>query len=195
MKKREIDLFAVLLGLIIGGLFGYFIGTRINPENTKEVIDDTPIYGNVYLLQIMKSNDLDEIENVLKDTDIVYEAIPDNGVYYVYAAISTEDSVIEAKKAEFIALGFNPSIKSQYILDWPEKYNNEEIKYEFYNDAVSYLLDSINGESIIIKEKYLSNPVDLEIFSNISLIKSIKNTNIKTQLQLETYGLLFKKLN
>lgn len=196
MKKREIDVVGFIMGIVIGIIFGYLLGTRLHKENTEEVIkDNSKIYGNVYLLQIMKGNNLTEINNVLNDTSITYQIISDNGIYYVYAEIDIDETVLENKKEEYQTMGLNPIIKSQYILDWSEKYNADSQKYDFYNDAIGYFLDDLSGKEIIIADEYYINPVDLEIFSNINLMKSIKNDEIKLAIQLETYKLLFEKLN
>lgn len=196
MKKREIDVVGFIMGIVIGIIFGYLLGTRLHQENTEEVIkDNSKIYGNVYLLQIMKGNNLTEINNVLNDTSITYQIISDNGIYYVYAEIDIDETVLENKKEEYQAMGLNPIIKSQYILDWSEKYNADSQKYDFYNDAIGYFLDDLSGKEITIADEYYINPVDLEIFSNINLMKSIKNDEIKLAIQLETYKLLFEKLN
>lgn len=196
MKKREIDVVGFIMGIVIGIIFGYLLGTRLHKENTEEVIkDNSKIYGNVYLLQIMKGNNLTEIKNVLNDTSITYQIISDNGIYYVYAEIDIDETVLENKKEEYQTMGLNPIIKSQYILDWSEKYNADSQKYDFYNDAIGYFLDDLSGKEIIIADEYYINPVDLEIFSNINLMKSIKNDEIKLAIQLETYKLLFEKLN
>lgn len=196
MKKREIDVVGFIMGIVIGIIFGYLLGTRLHKENTEEVIkDNSKIYGNVYLLQIMKGNNLTEINNVLNDTSITYQIISDNGIYYVYAEIDIDETVLENKKEEYQTMGLNPIIKSQYILDWSEKYNADSQKYDFYNDAIGYFLDDLSGKEITIADEYYINPVDLEIFSNINLMKSIKNDEIKLAIQLETYKLLFEKLN
>ena len=196
MKKREIDVVGFIMGIVIGIIFGYLLGTRLHQENTEEVIkDNSKIYGNVYLLQIMKGNNLTEINNVLNDTSITYQIISDNGIYYVYAEIDIDETVLENKKEEYQTMGLNPIIKSQYILDWSEKYNADSQKYDFYNDAIGYFLDDLSGKEITIADEYYINPVDLEIFSNINLMKSIKNDEIKLAIQLETYKLLFEKLN
>ena len=57
MRKRDIDIFGMLLGLIIGCILGFFLSSRIsfnNKPGTEEVMSEK---GSVYLLQITKTND------------------------------------------------------------------------------------------------------------------------------------------
>lgn len=194
MKKREIDAFGVLIGIIIGALFGYFIGMRMNPEKTQETIKDIP-EGSVYLLQIMQSSNLSDLNNTLDGVGFSYEIIEDKGTYYVYTAIATNDAILTSKKADFIAYGFSPIIKSAYILDWPNKYSGDSAKFEFYTMAIDLLMKNLKGQAIAIPDKYLADPVDLEVFGNLALLRDIKNEKIKLSLQLETYHLLFEKLS
>lgn len=195
MKRREIDAFGVLIGIIIGALFGYFVALRINPqEKTKETIVDNPA-GSIYLLQVMYGNNLNDIQNTLKDVTFNYEIIEDKGTYYVYTSIAQNDAILVNQKAEYTSYGFNPIIKSAYILDWPNKFSNDATKFEFYTMAIENLINSLKGQAIIIPEKYLNNPVDLDVFGNLSLLRDIKNDQIRLALQLDTYHLLFDKLN
>ena len=193
MKRREIDAFGVLIGIIIGALFGYFIGIRMNKENTEPMVNENPA-GSIYLLQIMYGSNLSDINNTLDGADFNYEIIEDKGTYYVYTSIAASDVVLTSKKAEFIDYGFSPIIKSSYILDWPNKFIGDKTKYDFYTMAIDNFVNSVKGKTVVIPEKYLTDPVDIEIFGNLSLLRDIKNDHIKQALQLDTYNLLLKKL-
>lgn len=195
MKKKEVDVFAIVIGIVIGFIFGFFLSMRINSEKTGKTVTDEPIFGNVYLLQLMKATNLNDLNNTLKDAEFAYEIIQKGDTYYVYTCITSEKAIIETKKTEFEELGFMPSIKSEYILDWPNYYLDNTEKYDFYVHAITNLLKSLDNDSIVIEEQYFLNPVDLEVFSNLTLLQSIKNQEIKMQIQLETYRLLFNKLN
>ena len=195
MKRKEVDVFAILIGIVIGFLFGYFLSLRINDGKIKEVVTDEPSYGNVYMLQILKANNIEDIHNVLSDAEYPYEIIKVGTTFYVYGYISNELSVIEVKKEEFEELGFTPTIKLEYILDWPNYYLDLQEKHDFYLHAVKNLLNSVEDDKIVIEEKYYQNPVDLEVFSNLTLLQSIKNPEIKVQIQLELYRMLYEELN
>jgi len=195
MKRKDIDLFAILIGVVIGCLFGYFIGMRINNETLKPVDNNPPTFGNVYVLQIASSTNQSDLLNVLKDVDFNYEIIKDNEVYYVYTYVSTDEDIIEGKKAEYQTLGFNPIVKNEYILDWPNKFIHDTKKYDFYEYAITCLLDSLNNEPIEIDEKYAVEKININIDANIHYLQSVKNQEVKEIIQLETYKLLYEELN
>lgn len=195
MKRKEIDVFAIIIGIVIGFLFGYFLSLRINTENTDKVGVDNPVYGNVHLLQIMKSNDISEVHNKLEDVDFNYQIIENGTTYYVYVGISNKKENLEAMIVDYEAYGFMPIIKTEYILDWPNYYSDNQTKFDFYEHVIENLIKSLKGESFQIDEKYYQDPIDLGIFSNMTLMQSIINPDIKMQIQLETYQLLYSKLN
>lgn len=195
MKKKEIDIFAIMVGIVIGFLFGFFLNMRINDNKIEQTGTDDPIFGNVYLLQIMKVNSLDDLSSTLSGADFGYEIIKNGDTYYVYTCISSEKAIIEAKKVEFEDLGFTPTIKNEYILDWPNFYLDDIDKFDFYEHAITNLLKSLDNDAYTIDEKCFQDPVDLEVLSNLTLLQSIKNNEIKMQIQLETYKILYMKLN
>lgn len=195
MKKKEVDVFAIVIGIVIGFIFGFFLSMRINNDKTSETGTDDPIFGNVYLLQVMKASNLNDLNNTLSGAEFAYEIIKKGDTYYVYTCITSEKAIIDTKKEEFEDLGFMPMIKNEYILDWPNYYVEDVEKFDFYVHAITNLLKSLDNENIIIDEQYFLNPVDLEVFSNLTLLQSIKNSEIKMQIQLETYRILFEKLN
>ena len=137
MKRKEIDVFGILMGIVIGFLFGYFLNMRINKGKTDEVGTDKPSFGNIYLLQILKSNNITDIHNTLNGAEFSYEIIQTGDTYYVYGSISNEEAVINTRKEDYIDYGFNPTIKNEYILDWPNYYLDDQEKYNFYCNNVS----------------------------------------------------------
>ena len=194
MKRREIDYFGIVIGLVIGALFGYFLSLKINYENT-DVVNGDGQEGNVYLLQIIKSDNINSINSTLSTVDFNYEIIEDNKMFYVYTAISLKKEELENKKDEYANYGFNPVIRSEYIIDWSDKFANSQDKKTFYNEAINNLFNSLNNKTIIISEKYYDEPIDFEVFSNLTILQAIKNQKIKEQIELELFHQLFKKLN
>lgn len=195
MKKKDIDLFAILIGIVIGCLFGYFIGMRMNNDDTKPVNKDEPDAGNVYVLQIASSPNQGELLSVLKDCDFNYEIINDKNVYYVYTFITTNSDLINEKKQQFESLSFKPVVKSIYLYDWLNKYQNGSKEYQYYDYAITMLLNSINNEPVKIDEKYAIDKINFEIDANLLYLSSVTNQEIKEYIQLETFKLLYEELN
>ena len=82
----------------------------------------------------------------------------------------------------------------RFILDLSKNKISSSEEYQFYNEMIMNLLNSMKNEQIIISDIYYSNPVDIELFSNISILMNIKNDQIKEHYQLNTLCLLLKKL-
>lgn len=199
MKKKEIDLFNILLGVIIGGVLGFFIFSQIKPSEIK---DDSPVinedmYGTIYTTQLGCDYSMESLKNIRNKLDILglyYEIYEEGGKYYIFNSIYSNLEEAQSEKLILEGYGLNVSIRSDYILDLPKNMINSIEEYEFYNEAVINLLNNLNNEQIIISDKYYSNPVDIEIFSNISILMNIKNDQIKKNYQLNTFCLLLKKL-
>ena len=56
------------------------------------------------------------------------------------------------------------------------------------------ILVAKNNEEIIISDKYYANPVDLEFFSTITILKSIQNEEIKEKVKLQAYRMICENL-
>ena len=53
-KKKDIDIFGILLGLILGFCLGYFLISPSTNDSIDVVQDD--VYGTVYLLEVGRSS-------------------------------------------------------------------------------------------------------------------------------------------
>ena len=65
MKKKEIDLFNILLGLVIGCLIGFFIFTQVktNENDTIAPTNKEEVYGTVYIIQLGASAKVEDLES------------------------------------------------------------------------------------------------------------------------------------
>lgn len=199
MKKKEIDLFNILLGLIIGCILGYFVFTQIKPEQTTadEPTIKENIYGTIYTLQLGCSSDLSSLNSIkerLDILDIYYEIYEEGGKYYIFNSIYSDINEAQSKKKIIENYGFTVSLRSDYIIDLPNNMISSPDKYNFYTDVIKNLLNSLNNEDVIIDNEYYSNPIDIQLFSNITILMTIKNDEIKENYQLNTFCLLLKKL-
>lgn len=199
MKKREIDLFGILLGIVIGCILGYLVFTNINIEedDSPAIKEQDSMYGTVYTIQLGTSDKLENLNQTierLKVLNIYYEVYQENNRFYIFNSIFDSLEKAQNKKTILESYDFSVSIRSDYILDLPKNVITSTEKYEFYVDVVNCLLTSLKGEQIIINEKYYVNPVDIELFSALSILQSIKNDEIKANYQLNTFILLMKKI-
>ena len=199
MKKKDFDLFNILLGVIIGCILGFFVFTQIKPNktNTEEPVIKEDVYGTVYTIQLgceSDINSLSQLINKLEILNIYYELYEEGGKNYLFHSVYSDLSTAQNKKIELENLGLVVSIRSDYILDLPKTVISNLEQYEFYNEVINNLINSLNKTDIVISEKYYSNPVDIELFSNTSILMNIKNDQIKSNYQLNTLCLLFKKL-
>ncbi len=199
MKKREIDLFGILLGIVIGCLLGYFVfkNIEIDEDDSPTLKEQESMYGTVYTIQLGTSDKLENLSQTierLKVLNIYYEVYQENNRYYIFNSIFDSLEKAQNKKTILESYDFSVSIRSDYILDLPKNVITSTEKYEFYVDVVNCLLTSLKGEQIVMNEKYYVNPIDIELFSALSILQSIKNDEIKSNYQLNTFLLLMKKI-
>lgn len=199
MFKKEFDLFGIILGLIIGCVLGYFVFSQIQIEDKSEdqVVSSEEIHGTIYSIQLGNSTNvssLDLITNRLDVLGIYYQIYQEADKYYIFNSIYDNLEKAQTQKQIMESYGFNVTIRSDYILDLPNTLISSTDEYNFYCEAINNLLNSLKEEEIIISEIYYTNPVNIEIFSNLTVLKNIKNTEIKSNYQLNTFCLLLNKL-
>lgn len=198
MKKKEIDLFNILLGIIIGCVLGYFVFTKLTPTNTTtEQPVDNNIYGTVYTLQLGCCNEIESLNTIKERLNILglyYEIYEEGGRYYIFNSIFCDMNSAQNKKTLLENYGFTVTMRSDYILDLSNSFIASQNEYNFYNEVIINLLKSLNNEEIMISNDYYSNPVDIQLFSNLTILMAIKNNEIKENYQLNTFCLLLKKL-
>lgn len=199
MFKKEFDLFGIILGLIIGCVLGYFVFSQIQIEDKSEdrVVISEEIHGTIYSIQLGNSTNvssLDLITNRLDVLGIYYQIYQEADKYYIFNSIYDNLEKAQTQKQIMESYGFNVTIRSDYILDLPNTLISSTDEYNFYCEAINNLLNSLKEEEIIISEIYYTNPVNIEIFSNLTVLKNIKNNEIKSNYQLNTFCLLLNKL-
>lgn len=103
MKKREIDLFGILLGIVIGCALGYFIFSKVVVEDENEpVIVQQDELGTVYTVIIATNNSLDALSSTierLKVLNIYYEVYEENNKFYVFNSTFNQLEKAQTKKA------------------------------------------------------------------------------------------------
>lgn len=202
-KKKEFDIFGILLGVIIGCILGFFLSGRLNLTQAKDVYGgNITEEGMVYLLQIGRYSDpgtakttLDQLKaknlNAIKVEEIINQKV----YYYIYGDISDDSNTILKSKEVYEAAGFDSSIRSKYMYELTEAVQDSPTLKIFWDEAIENLFKSVRNEEIIISEQYQINPENVEIFSYFMTLKGLKNETLKTKYRLEVYRVLIETLS
>lgn len=196
MRKKEIDFFAILLGVVIGALICFFVCKNID---TIEDIDDvisTEEVGNIYIVQA-RGNSISEIDQIKARLDILniyYEYYNEFDKHYLFLSIHNNLKDANERKSLIESYGIKASIRSEYLMDLPNNCFENQTDYFFYKEVIECLMKSMNKEQFEISSIYYENPVNINIFSNLTLLMSIKNDEIRKNYELNTYVLLIKNL-
>ena len=201
INKRDFDYVGILIGVIIGLILGYIVGSELN-LGAKEVDDgDETIVSNelnyIYTLQIGKFSDATEAKKfydvaVNKGIECVY--VTDSGSYCIYSAISTQEEEINNKKEAFNLIGYDGIIKKEFLYNRANNVIENENEYSFYTEMIDNLINSLNGEDIVIQDDFLVSPIDLELVTWVNMLSSIQNTEYKNKIQLQTFKMIIEKL-
>lgn len=203
-KKRDIDLFGILLGVIIGCLIGFFLSGRLNLNSTKDVFGEnvSEEKGMVYLLQVGRYTDpasakttLDKLKAKNLPAVKVEEVLNQKVYYYVYSDISYSSEVILKNKQLYDSEGFETTVKSKYMYGLTEAVDDDPNLKKFWNETIENLFKSLKNEEIIISEQYQINPPNIEVFSYLMTLKGLKNDNIKIKYRLEVYRVIIENLS
>jgi len=197
MKKYNIDIISIVMSLIIGVFIGYIISTKINIDpNTEEVLN-VPELDYFYILQVAKFDNAQGATNYKKVLDtknlesiIVYDKV----YYYIYGGIASSEEALTDIKSKYYLLGYETIIKKEYLIDKANSVIDNLELYEFYTESINNLYKSLNGETFQISEKYFINPVNIELFTQLSILLNIKNPELKQKAELQAYKIIIENL-
>ena len=200
MKKKDYDVVGILLAVVIGIFLGYLIGTKLNINSTEEVLnkeEEKEEIEYVYLLQIAKFDNPDgalNYQNVLKNKEMDTVVVFDGSFYYIYGGIGASEESLKNLQSKFYVLGYETIIKKELLIDKANSIIDNKNYYEFYNEAIHNLYLSLKGESFEISEKYYLNPLDIELFTQLTILMNIKNDTLKLKAQLQAYKIILENL-
>lgn len=199
MKKREFDIFGLLVGLVIGCILGFFLSTKINLDIPKDKEDEDVLAqaGNVYLLQIEKTTSPSVAESTLinlKNKNLFAVAVTSGINYYIYGGIADSEEDLQELKNKFSSYGYNVFIKKEYILDKPNSVIDNTEAFNFYTECVSNLINSLKGSPLEISDTTKANPINLELFSAILTMNTIQNENLLSEVRLSIYEMITEAL-
>jgi hypothetical protein len=199
MKKREIDIFGILLGVVIGCILGFFLSSRINLSNNNGEEMVMSEQGNVHLLQIAKLDDHTEAINLLTELEkkglnavIVNKG---NNYYYIFGGIASKSEDLVSIEAEFYDKGYTGiRIVKEYLLDKTNAVIENDQEYEFWSECINSLLDSLDNKSFEVSENFVKQKVDYELRFIILALREEYNEKLLKDLQLDAYQIIVEKL-
>lgn len=196
-KKNNIDIFLVLMSLIIGVFLGYIIGNKYNKdENDINVLKEEKI-EYIYVLQIAKFDNPTGAANyqkALKDKSLDSIVLYDKVYYYIYGGIGSSEESLDNIKNKFILLGYNPIIKKELLIEKANSVLDDEILYNFYCECINNLYLSLENKDFEISDRYNVEPINIELFTQITILKTMKNENLRMKAQLQAYKLICESL-
>lgn len=197
IKKREIDIFGIILGLVIGCLIGYFLGTKVGIAVEKDPPSQEEEKGYIYLLQIEKFSTYEEAKNyfdVLKAKSLEGIVVEKSKYFYIYGDIGRNSADLNDIKMIYENKGYKPKEVKEFILDFSNSVIDNEKEYQFWKDGIDNLIANLNDKSMIINDKYYEDIIDIEFISTLTMLEKIQNQFYKTKARLQVYQILCKKL-
>lgn len=202
IKKRDFDVLGILLAVVIGIFLGYLIGTRFDLGGTEEVINpegenEIEKIEYIYLLQIAKFDNPDgalNYQTVLKNKEMDAVVVYDGTFYYIYGGISSSEEGLKNLQSKFYVLGYETIIKRELLIDKANSIIDNKNYYDFYSEAIHNLYLSLNNQPFTISEKYYVNPIDIELFTQLTILTNIKNDTLKLKAQLQAYKIIIESL-
>lgn len=181
LKKCNIDIIVVLISLLMGLFLGYLIGNKMEKEEIVKTITTENI-EYVYLLQIAKFDNpsgANSYKNVLDNKNLNSIIVYDNVYYYIYGGISYSEEMLENEKNKFSIMGYNPLVKKELLIEKANDFIDDNIKYDFYCECINNLYKSLKNEDYIISDKYNLEPINIELFTQITILKTMKNEELR----------------
>lgn len=200
MKRREFDIFGILVGLVIGCILGFFLSTRINLEMPDGLNNDEQTLaqvGNIYLLQVEKTTSATTAEDTLKslkNKDLYAVAVTQGINYYIYGGIADTEAELQSIKDAFAAKGFSTVVKKEYMLDKPNSVIEDQVEFKFYTECIDNLIHSLKGEELEISSDTKTNPCNLELFSAVLTMDTIENETLLKDIRLSVYEMIAEDL-
>lgn len=201
MKRKDFDVLGILLSVIIGIFLGYLISTKLNINDTTVSVDNKSNENETieyfYLLQVAKFDNPEgalKYQEVLNNKEIESIVVFDGNFYYIYGGIATNEEALSTLQSKFYVLGYDTIIKKELLIDKANSIIDNKNYYDFYSEAIHNLYSSLKGDEIVISEKYYVNPLDIELFTQLTILSTIKNETLKLKAQLQAYKIISESL-
>lgn len=196
-KKYNIDIISIVMSLIIGIFIGYIISTKIKTEDESINVMKEEKLEYFYILQVAKFDNPSGATNyqkVLNSKNLENIIVYDKTYYYIYGGISENEEGLNDIKTKYYLLGYETIIKKEYLIDKANSVIESLELYDFYSECIHNLYKSLKNESFQISDKYFINPVNIELFTQLSILINIKNPELKQKAELQAYKIIIESL-
>jgi hypothetical protein len=200
MKKREFDIFGLLLGIVIGCILGFFLSTRIDLERLPA--EGQPVgveKGNIHLLLVNKLNNAEETRNLLSELQAKgYYAVDvySGGYYYIFGGIALKREDLSSLATKYNDDGYTDTvIIKEYILDLPNAVVHNQEAFDFWSYSIEILLKSLNNEDFVVDQKYVTGkPLHTEMSYHLLIMMNYQDVQTLNQARLNSYEIIVENL-
>lgn len=196
-KKSNVDIIIVLMSLLIGVFIGYMIGNSLSKEEKTTPTFSEITLDYVYILQIARFDNpsgASNYQSVLAEKNLYSIVVFDKVYYYVYGAISASEEGLSDVKNKYIILGYNPIVKKELLIERTNLIIDNDSLYAFYSECINNLYASLKNENYEISETYNLNPVNIELFTQLTILKTMKNSELRLKAQMQAYKLIIESM-
>lgn len=198
IDKNSIDIITVVMSLIVGVFIGLIISKKIKPnENNINVMEEINNLDYFYILQIAKfDNPTGAInyQKVLNDKNLYSVIVLDNNYYYIYGGISDKEEGLSTYASRYNIMGYDTIVKKELIDEKVNSILDDNVLLEFYLECIHNLFLSLQNKPFVISDKYSLNPINIELYTDLTILTTLKNDDLRYKTQLQAYKLITEAL-
>jgi hypothetical protein len=200
MKKREFDIFGLLLGIVIGCILGFFLSTRIDLDKLPREGEQVSVErGNIHLLLVDKVNGAEEARDLLTSLRAKNYYVVDvytGGYYYIFGGIALKNEDLSSLVTQYINDGYSDAVViKDYILDLPNAVVHNPEAFEFWSYSIDILLKSLNNENFVVDQKYVTGkPLHTEMSYHLLIMMNYQDVDTLNQARLNSYEIIVENL-
>ena len=196
MKKKDLDVLGILLGLVVGIVLGFFISSRVIDDKPVEVssgsIEDD--IGFVYLVEVAQFDNATGPVNYMKKlNELNFNAISleKDGFYHIYTGVfkTIEEANGQVKILE--ENEYTPKVVKKYMLDITSFIVDENLK-SFYDYCIDCFLLNMEGKSFTLTDEIIENQVDISLVQSLMMLNALKKEENISKLRLQIFNMISK---
>ena len=198
-SNNNFDIVIVIMSLIIGIFIGYLLGTNLDNKTSQtiETGGEIETLNYIYLLQVARfdnptgaSNYIQTLKSKNLDSICVYDKV----YYYIYGGISSKQEDLDNLKNKFYIMGYETIIKKELLEEKANMIIDDTRLYNYYLECINNLYLSLKNEPFTISEIYYIDPINIELFTQLSILTNMKNQELRLKAQLQAYKLIIESI-